>query len=83
VSEVHHKHVAASFPRTILGSRNLAMPFEHVEGTIIIFKGLGDKAKGVVTSPLFSLLFESIYHEFVYLFLLHQKYYLTSKLFSI
>ena len=49
------------------------MPFEHVDGAIIVFEWLGDKAKGVVSSPLFSLLFQSIYDEFVYLFLLHQN----------
>jgi len=47
------------------------MPLEHVGATIRIFDGLGNKAKGMITTPLFSFFFESIDHQLVNLFFLH------------
>ena len=75
MGEVHGENVAASFPRTVFGPWNFAVPLEHVGSSIIIFNGFSNKTKGMVASPFLSLFFESVNDQFVNLFLLHQKYY--------
>ena len=47
------------------------MPLEHVETAVSILGGLGYKAEGVITSPLFSLFFESVDDKLVNLFFFH------------
>lgn len=74
MGKVHCESVGALFPGWIFGAWDLAMPLEHVEGIIGIFGGFGNKAKGMVTAPLFALFFESVDDEFVDLFFLcHNK----------
>ena len=60
MSEVHGKNIAASLPRTFLGSWNFAMPLEHVGRTITVLGGFSNKTKGMVTPPLLTLLFEPV-----------------------
>ena len=49
------------------------MPLEHVETGVGIVCGFGNKTKGMISSPLFALFFESIDDEFVDLFFFHDK----------
>ncbi len=72
--EVHAEYVAASFPGTFFGAGDLAVPFEHVGGAVLVFDGLGDEAEGVVASPVLPLLLETVYHQLVYLLFLHLLY---------
>ena len=72
VSKVHCEDVTASFPRALLGSRDFAMPLEHVCGSIVVLDRFGDKAEGVITPPLFAFLFEPVDDELVNLLLLHE-----------
>lgn len=60
MSKIHWENIAAAFPRTILGSWNLAVPFKHVGWSVIIFDGFGDEAEGMIAPPLFALFFESV-----------------------
>ena len=73
MGEVHGEDVAASFPRTVFGPWNFAVPLEHVGSTIVIFDGLGNKTERMIAAPLLSLFFESVDDQFVNLFLLHQN----------
>jgi hypothetical protein len=71
--EVHGECVRSTLPRGILGPGDLAMPLEHVGGSIWVVDGLGHKAEGMVTAPLLSLLLEAVYHQLVYLLFLHYQ----------
>ena len=72
--EVHCETVGSRLPRRVLGTRNLAFPFEHVGGAVGIGDWLGYETEGMFETPLLSLLFESIHYQFVHLiFLSHLK----------
>ena len=71
MAEVHGEDEAAVLPRTVLRSGDLAVPLQHIAGAIMAFDGFGDEAERVVAPPIFSLFFESVYHQFVYLLFLH------------
>lgn len=71
--EVHDKGVRSALPGRVLGAGDLAMPLEHVGGSIGVVDGLGHKAEGMVTAPLLSLLLEAVNHQLVYLLLLHYQ----------
>lgn len=58
--EVHSQDVAAGLPRTVLGTRYLTVPFQHVDGTVRVFDWLGHEAKRMVASPFLAFLFESV-----------------------
>ena len=71
--KVHDKIVFSFLPRSSFWSRNLALPFEHIGSAIIfIFNGFGDKAKRVVTPPVFSLLFEATDDQLIHLSFFHR-----------
>ena len=57
MGKVHAQHVAASLPRTVLWTRDLAMPFEHIGSAVLVFDGLGNEAERVVAAPVLALFF--------------------------
>ena len=60
MSVVHTKYIAATLPGAIFGSWYLAVPLEHIAGSITAFDRFGDKAEWMVTPPIFPFLFESV-----------------------
>ena len=73
VGKVHGEGIGAALPGTVLGAWDLAMPLEHVGSSIGVVDGLGHEAEGVVAAPLLPLLLQPVYHQFVYLLLLHNQ----------
>ena len=69
--EVHSEVVASSLPRTAFGPRDLAVPLEHIVSAVQVGKGAGHKAEGVVGSPYFALLLQSVDDHLVHVVLLH------------
>lgn len=69
--EVHGEKVRASFPWRLFWAWYFALPLEHVEGAIRILDWFGDKAKGVIASPVLPLLLEAVDDEFVNFFFVH------------
>ena len=67
MGEVHCETVGSRFPGRILRARNLAFPFEHVGSAIRIGDWLGYESEGMLKTPLFSLLFETVDHQLVHL----------------
>jgi len=71
VGKVHAEHVAASLPGAIFGTRDFAMPLQHIGSAVLVFDGLGDEPERMVTPPVLPLFFESVDNQLVYLFFLH------------
>ena len=71
MAEVHGEDEAALLPRAVLGSRDFAVPLQHIGSAVLTFNGFGHEAERVVAAPIFSLFFEPVYHQFVYLLFLH------------
>lgn len=70
--KVHCQGICSLLPRRVLWAWNLTMPLEHVETAIRVLCGFGYKSERMVTSPLFSLFFESVDDKFINLFFFHQ-----------
>ena len=71
MTKIHTEDKTASLPRAIFGSWDLAMPLEHVGGSILVLDRFCNKSERMVTSPILSLLFEPIDDKLVNLFFFH------------
>lgn len=75
IGEVHRKWVLTSLPGWIFWSGYDTVPFEKIGWSILTLDWFCDKSKRMVASPIFSFLFEPVYHEFVDLFFHDWKFY--------
>lgn len=71
MGKIHDERISAMFPRSALWPWDLTVPFLHVGSAIRILNRFGNKAKGVIAAPFFTLFFQSIDDKFVDVFLLH------------
>ena len=75
MSKVHSQSISSLFPGCSFRSRNLTYPLHHVHWPIFfVFHRFGYETEGMVTSPIFSLLFETIYNQLVNLFFIHSAH---------
>lgn len=74
MSEIHDKRVGSFFPRGSFRAWDLALPSHKISSAIIlVLNGLSDKAKGVVASPVFPLLFKSVDDKLIDVLSVHEK----------
>lgn len=79
--KVHGKCKGAFFPDGALRPWYLTIPLEHVETTIfLILHRFSNKAKRMITPPIFSFFFESIDHQLIDFFFLHESVFEWEKL---